>query len=84
MISKSLLLILLLSLLANISCQTFAYGPPRTAHARNAAQSDPQTFDSMEKKDKKDPLGTLLLIGFGIAAGIASATLVPLALTHKL
>lgn len=81
-----LVFVLLITLMATISCQTFSYGPPSSSRSRNAARADStQTFESVGiRPEKKDPMGTILLIGLGIAAGAATAALVPLALGGRL
>lgn len=86
MAKKIVALIVSLSFLCTISCQSYRYGPPQTMATKQAAVpfgNNASEFETFGEKEG-DPIGQWLVIGIVGAIAVGSAVLVPLYLNDKL
>ncbi len=83
---KKISLLILFVFLANISCQSFTYGPPKSTYGAGLTSHASYEKSDVDLSDEpeKDPLGEGLIIGLAVAVGIGAAVLLPLYLDHKL
>lgn len=82
---KFLSLLVALSLLSTASCGSMRYGGMDGMSSMNAMKANSARGDyDMSGSEDDDPVGTWVFVTLVVAAGVASAVLVPLYLTDKL
>lgn len=65
-----------------VSCQSFNFNPPLTAHQMSGSSLAAQ--ETMDDFDDEDPLGSWFFVTVVVAAGVATGILLPLYLNDKL